>query len=290
MPAEFEVTATYTERDATHGADGSRAYSRSLEVVVSGLDDDDPVVGQVAILSVPGVPRRGDVFACEDGTFDSGARCTEVSCRPTPEAPWRWEVTAKYSTDASSTEVIDNPLLRPSRQSWDDAEATEVAEEDRDGNAVVNSAGDAFDPPRQKQVSWSVLTVVKNQAEYDHMEMLQYKNKVNAELWFGVPPGWAKVKKISGKDNDDNGFYYWEVTYVIEIKEGGWGEQILDQGYREYNEAGDGWKYILNDTGSQVTRPALLDGFGYELAKGEDPVFLEFNFYEEIDFTDLDLP
>jgi len=160
-----------------------------------------------------------------------------------------------------------------------------VLEKDANGNAVVNSANDPFDPPLMKEEYDDLLSVTVNIASgsFNVATTMAYKGTYNSAgitiCNYIIPQYAGLMRDIQYQALSRNGTDYWAVTYEIQVtrKDGLWRyEKPLDQGY-QYLDASDSdrKKDIENDQGERISKPAKLDGLGGILASGGSPVYRE---------------
>jgi hypothetical protein len=98
------------------------------------------------------------------------------------------------------------------------------------------------------------------------------------------------MRGIRGKPAwNEDGQKYWEVEYTIEVRPDTHIRKILDVGYYTKDEDGE-WTPIKDTDDNYVTEPKKMDGEGGVLADGADPVYLEYQTYYAINWTNLDLP
>ena len=149
-----------------------------------------------------------------------------------------WDVGVKYSSKVKDTD--ENPLDKPVDVTIDGELFQAPYYIDQNGNACVNSANDPYDPPLMRDDSRDVITLVENVASYDFQTQRLYRNSVNSDV-FSInkpgltgtifPPGLAKMQTFSGTSQEKDGVTYWQRTLKIEIKEDGWLDRPLDQGF-----------------------------------------------------------
>ena len=83
---------------------------------------------------------------------------------------WKgWTVTAEYSSEFT---LAENPTNDPATITWGSEQFQRVVVVDKEGDAVVNSAGDPFDPPIMADDSRRVVTVTKNLNRYKALGLL----------------------------------------------------------------------------------------------------------------------
>jgi hypothetical protein len=223
------------------------------------------------------------------------------------ETPLHWIVTASYSSAPVSSEEKDkeenpDPLNRKAKFRWSTNLYREAVEKDIDDNAILNSAGDYFDPPIERDRSNWVLTVTRNMTSVPAW-LLDYNNCPINESSFTVDGITVEEKKARlttidiGEEQIENNVKYRVLTMQIEFKKEGWTAKILDQGLRKRTDLAGGWKQVHieveNDNGelSKVTSPVMLDGEGGVLDEPspDTAVFLDYELYEAKDFSVLPL-
>lgn len=183
---------------------------------------------------------------------------------------------------------IANPLLRPPEVSWHFNKIMEVAREDVYGQPILNSASIPFDPPLEREKTRMVCRIKRNQAKFSALAMLKYHGALNSKKWAGFEEFTCRLQITDATRHYENGIFYWEVTYEIEIDPLGWTTRVLDATWSWYE---DGKLVIIRDDyGAPLSSPRLLNGAGEPLDPDtEDPVFLEFDLHQEADFNDLKL-
>ncbi len=184
-------------------------------------------------------------------------------------APRKWTIEAEYSSKPiKENESEENPLNRPARIRWRTANYRQAIWKDINDKAILNSAGDYFDPPVEVDRAYWTVSVSKNVADVPTF-MLDYENAVNnaAITIGGVVIGQyeAKISDIEVSELKIEGDYqYFEFSYTLERRREKWIPlKVLDQGYRQIDPANSEKRiHIMDD--SSVKRPVaslrLLDG------------------------------
>lgn len=278
------------------GADGITIPVR-LEAKCSAVTD-----GVLAVRAHASCPKRGDAYSF-GGESDSSLVCTNVSIVPKPDSfgldrSKVYSITATYSNSVPSGglgEDEEDPLDDPPIYEFDGVKYQIPATADRDGEAVVNGADEAFDPPYMIDENRSLILITRNEASFGPAVQEAYQDTVNDAAWAGLGAGVAKINKISARMATRGEISYFVVTYEIEIKWQGWNPTgILAQGFK-YRKAAGGQveNYIDPATGEPPASPILLALDGTKspdpLGDGALPYFHEFNFYREKDFSALNL-
>ncbi len=169
------------------------------------------------------------------------------------------------------------------------------------GNPVVNAAGDPFDPPvevERSRIQYE-LTFYRAPVSFDWAARSSFWDRINdapVEL-MGISHAThtLKVQDLSHEGIWDKGAggalaFFWKITAVLEYKPDTWKVKLLNAGRREKTGSmGTGFKVtnITDATGATVTDPVPLNGSGERLAVGAPYVYLEFDGYEDADFTSL---
>jgi hypothetical protein len=265
----------------------NREYVQVFRVLVTSSLDGPEVAG-----SAIGIPRIWTPYIPPSGRMDLGSWCRQVTANPT-ESDYVWEVTCRYSSklekgDRRPDQQNENPTLRPIEVEISMERVATPFEFDRLGFAVVNSAGEKFDPPVMTDIKYRVIRISKNQPPtFDHNRILNYVDSINSDKWMGYNRGEVKCADIRESLQWEGSFPFWRVTYVFHARQAripkncrwgnkkdfigkkvelSWSEFILDRGYRELYESSPGVKKlrpIANPDGiGVVSTPALLNGEG----------------------------
>lgn len=198
------------------------------------------------------------------------------------------------SPPAAAPELVKNPLLRPPQISWGTGRMMRVAEVDTAGNAIVNTAKMPYDPPLEREQFYPTLTVTKNQARYDALDMDQYKGAVNNGVWMGKPARTWRCEDITASQEIEEGVFFWRVTYAFAYKSNTWDITVLNAGLSELNAAGNNHDRIRDAAGNFVGRPWPLNASGRKIAVSggafaEALIWKTYRIYTEVDFKLLKL-
>jgi hypothetical protein len=266
-----------------------KTYRRAWRIVTDGPF----AIGALGALNAVPVPL-GHRYELKNNTgaiieYDNFALALKGDAQIDPDADddCSWVVTVEYGP-YDPTQFPENPLSHPLKISWGGSRFERVVYEDKDGNAVTNSAGDYFDPPVMADDSRPTLRITRNEQTYDPTYANTWKDTVNADIFWGFAVHTVKLALPTGdlEYNPVCGFYY-VVTYEFEVNLKGWRKEILDQGMRQI-VAGKKQK-ILDDQGEDISSPALLDGNGAKLATGGTPAMITVEVYQEANFSALGL-
>lgn len=222
-----------------------------------------------------------------------------ISLRHHDDTPLAWVATGTYSSAPADKrdqdkQAFPNPLNRPATRRWSTTQYRVPVEKDTSGEAVVNYAGDYYDPPAEKDSShWSV-TITKNVASVPSF-IIDYQDAINNdEITVGGLTVAAKVGKIQvidiGEQMEENGVVFYQFSYTIEFNKDTWVLSLLQQGLRQVNPFDATARLpCLDDNDEPVTSPVLLNADGEQIADPatDNAVFRDHDVYEEKDFSVL---
>lgn len=260
---------------------GSRSYTRAFKLQTSAKTEWAYHVGSHASLPVIG----------EVHPHDSGAWCTTLQVEPTD--PWKgWTVTAEYSTER---ELAETPTDDPADITWGSEQFQKPAVTNYAGEAIVNSAGDPFDPPIMIDDSRPFVTVSKNLSSVP-VWVMTYQDAVNSSSFVvdgvTVGAGLAKMQNIVvSRPQSRNGTEYRTVTFTIHLQKQGWQSKVLDAGFRQIGYGGE-LENIRNPGDDELpAAPVPLDGAGVALTSPTPAtaVYRTDTVYESKDFSALPL-
>lgn len=285
----------YAPPRMTVSATGKTIVRRLRAVCSDKLDDP------IAVAAHADCPVYGETYAYYSAS-DTTFACTGISIDPRAGSDgnerYVFEITATYSNSATAGgtgEDPEDPLDDPPIYEFDGVKYQIPATADRDGEAVVNGADEAFDPPYMIDENRSLILITRNESSFSPAVQEAYQDTVNDAAWAGLDAGVAKINKISARMATRGEISYFVVTYEIEIKWQGWNPTgILAQGFKYRKVAGGQVENYLDPaTGEPPASPILLALDGTKspdpLGDGALPYFHEFNFYREKDFSALNL-
>lgn len=279
-------------RSGSTDKDFARTYTRKFIIEV-----DDPNVGVVAVRAALFFALKiGVGFIYEIGHWDAvantgdpfyeydGSVCVGLSFQQDEIDGLQWAAVATFGPFDPRLNG-GGPLGQKQLMNWDAEQFEQIVDEDIDGNAIVNSAGDYFDPPVTGDQSRPILTITRNQKFFDPSVAETYADTVNSAPFYGRPPRTMKMaapvaRQLYSPLVYEDG-YYWEVTYTFHGNRYTWDKILLDQGMRQ--KAGGAREQVIVD-GAPVSSPVLLSG-GTALAPGGEPEFLAFQIYPGVDYA-----
>lgn len=230
---------------------------------------------------------------------DARFLCKRLAGKQDTRSPLHWRVTADYDTKPWDNDDEENPLDRRTKVSWSTVKYQKAIEKDRDGEAILNSAGDYFDPPPLKDVSRWTATITKN-LDAIPTAIFDYPDAINDADWtlqgITIPQHTAKIIGIQISDLQKEGdVEFYTFTYTVEFDSvHQWKGKYLNQGY-----------YYLTDPavsprnrkrcrvdGRDSASPQLLDGDGQQIAdpSPSNATFEEYDVETELNFSVLPTP
>lgn len=274
-------------RGGTSDVDQARGYVRRFRVFCSSAYD-----GPNTVKTALGI-RYGDRYVGLAGTEnDQYSYVNSIDAQQEEGDSLCWIVTVTYGWFDALTAgggPNNNPLLMPLEVEWGYRNQETVAQYDNNGNAIVNTAGDPFDPPVVIDDPRPVMTVVRNEAVFPWAMAYQYRTAVNSDNFGPVGPQMARVIRIGGK----YAFHpligwYSIVTYEFEFNPPiGYRPLILNMGLRKISQASAtlGKLVPITINGQPVSQPMLLTKAGYLAKPTDPPYYLQPQIYPELPFA-----
>lgn len=222
---------------------------------------------------------------------DPTARCKSVSPRHIEGRVWEVDVECDTSVDENDDE---NPLNEPMVRTWSSVEYDTYPYRDADGVVIANSAGQLFRDSVSVPVAYGVLSIQRNEAEFDYRTAIGYSNKLNQAGFYGAAAKKVLCKPISASEQHKNGISYASVTYTFYFADDDhdWAVDVLDHGSYYLNAAGE--RTLPEDSGGvSFSDTVMLDGIGGQLTQAEINAgnfrFRAFTRYRTADFGALNL-
>lgn len=303
--ARVSVNELFDGRSASADFELKKEYKRKWEVITDDPADDEDVAG------APGgdpdeIPAIGDPHPDKPYAF-----LTDIGADQHPDSPYIWYVSGTYATaprgeggqefanssqpvaDEGDTPETQSPASVPSTPTarapawkfgFDSAE--EVLDRDKDGTLIVNSAGLPFDPPLKRDRRRLVFSITVFRAKFSVVSAMATIDGVNAAAWRGCPERTARVTGLDASAKYEQGTYCWEIAFQVTIKPDTWDRKILDAGFVERISEGGITRYvqIVDAAGKEPKEPFPLKN-GRALRDGEEPTYLTFRVFNEINFT-----
>lgn len=233
--------------------------------------------------------------------------CRSLSIKQDKAAPVKYNVTASYSSaplsqSEKAEQVSANPLNRPSTHKWKTNKYNKAVHKDIDGKAVMNSAGEYFDPPPENELFRWTCTVTTN-VEFIPAYILEFAEggPINTDSFtiqgIGVSERCARVVDMDIGEQQtvtvgENEVNYFAFSYSLEFRRENWKLRLIDQGTREVSTDDNRYRVPIKDDGTppkDVKKPWPLNGLGFKLADPtpDNAVELEFSTIQEAAFGGL---
>ena len=217
-------------------------------------------------------------FVQPGGVF--GGRLVDGLSAAESKDGYSWEVAINYA--ASATE---NPLAEPLRISGSQSATQVPVEFDRNGQPILNTAGDPFNEILFAEDFDDTLQLSYNVATVPFTASQRAKRSVSSGTVLGLPAGSVRYAGMSfqPQDHETLGIFY-TITINLALAED-WRSRILNQGFRELDDEGELTPVMVGEMAA--SQPVLLDNDGKKLPKDGQPVTLEKDIYFEADYVAL---
>jgi len=269
----------------------SRVFQVEIDAVSATVESDI-----LASVSIPTIGASHPAY--------SAAKCTRRRVKLADDDDFlTWEVECDYSLPTpSKNNTSNNPVNDPPRISFGSVQYTRVVEKAYQGvdkidsptKAILNSAGQPFDPPVVQEEENMVISITRNERTIDPADLVTYRNTINLVsitiAGVTIAQNRGRMRSIMmTKSWDTSGTAYWQVTYEIEIATTTHVRKILDVGF--YKKESAGLIPMLDAEKKPVTEPKLLNGTGGEnVSSPLVGVYLSFQTYWAKAWSDLSLP
>lgn len=277
-------SVTVVDVDANVDNEFAREYTLVYQVVTAL--GDGPIVARDA----PGVPKPRAPFSYA-GDVDPRAYLINkrARLREADKTARIWRVTCNYSSQPQSScaDQIQNPLTKPTEWSGSFFQSQAIAVKDKDGEAILNAAGQVYDPPPMGDDSRPTIRAVKNFPYLDITLWKSYKDAVNDDLWLGVIPAReAKIQSIVwGQSYSANCTPFYPVTFDFSLDDETYDLSLLERGF--YEKVDDKLLVIRDKNHEIKQESSLLTSTGGLLPSTGAPVFTGHRHYKEKDFDKL---
>lgn len=191
-----------------------------------------------------------------------------------------------------------NPVDQPLRFKLNWTNYPKLATLDKDGNPILNTAYQPYDPPIEIDGYRGLLTVYRNEATPSLVALISNESYVNASAWNGFAARTVKVTPIALPERQYSQFtgeIYYPMEYPFEIDSNTWDKNIVNAGLAQINPtmtAPYRVTPILDDSGQPLSGPGLLDINGKFLhppVSSSNIIINNHKIYPELDFTVFDM-
>ena len=272
--------------ESANGSMEERTYVRKFLVESTTSD------GAYNASTAPGLPLIGNVHH-EDLT----AWCRDVSIEPfvkkdAAQNKRYWIYTANYS---SAFELNTNPGLDPPRFNWTTEQFEKEITEDRNGNKIVNTAGDFLkgvvrdDSRLQVEVTVPVLNGVP-------ASVAALMDKLNNAVFiidgYTAATNTAKFTALKlGQRQERNGTVYRMMSFIVQFRADEWKAFPPNVGMRCVDSVDPTKRCMIVNDGdlTPVTEPVPLSASGTAISNptGVNAQYIEVDRYYEANFSVL---
>ncbi len=212
---------------------------------------------------------------------------------------FNWKVTVTY--ESIGDPLVLAPIITYGGVGTNEQVDTTMFDSEEGEWSIINSSDELFDPPVTVEIYDAVVTIVRNEQNYNAFLMDHFRNSINRNTWQVFAPEMVLLQSVSAIRKElQNGFFYFEVTYVLYIRFDGWRRAIIDQGFRTVKESAAGvpeldadgarqYIELVDSEGKAMTQPTCLKD-GQKLKEGIDVVILLVLLNRRNHFDDLGLP
>lgn len=272
-----------------------RKYQYKYRVVTDDVSHD-----VTEIIEAAGIPLLGELHP-----IDPFATCKSVDAELEDDSSdMRWIVTADYdrtgeSTDSEEEDDTGNPLDRRWHLSGSSLDRDIAIEKDVNGDPILTSAGEPIRGITAPYCDYA-FTLTGNVGSIDLAQIASFRNKVNDAVLFTAEENTARLSRFAfeTKRHSQVGLYF-SVTYEFAFRDGGWDEEVLDQGFYELDSTGNRVLIVIEakDADGNVVdqyttpEPYPLDGTGQR--DDSDPPLgetIDVQKFLPADFSELGIP
>jgi hypothetical protein len=203
-------------------------------------------------------------------------------------------VTISYESPEPG-QIFGDPVLDAPRIRFGGRKETRIAVKDKDGNPVVNSAYHWFVPPYEIDTTPLTISIERNETTVVGDTIRSYRDSVNnASVTIAGMTLAARRALMSNWEAASftrDGYDRWAHSYTIEIAEGTWDVELLDQGMFYFDSANKKRRIEIGDEPTE--EPQRLDGSGGKLAPDALPSasqYITFRLRKETNWSTLSLP
>jgi hypothetical protein len=223
-------------------------------------------------IDAAGVPRSGTQHPQDRLLISKKPQAQRMTPSGSTTNGGYWHVRVSYvAADSEEGKENENedPLKRLPTYDWRIGLQGFPVDTDIEGNAIVNSARQAFSNPPSEDKMTLGLVVTQNERGYNFTRAFYFHNTVNSDYWTvpgtsqTVAPGQARCLGIrpSGEFNLLQTFV--PIQYEFEFQEDGFDHRIEDRGAMA-TSAGT-LAQMIDSNGQPITEEVMLNGYGHPL-------------------------
>jgi hypothetical protein len=269
--------------ETTSDEDGEDEAVAPIPVV---LYDPHPVSGRSIARNIDVAPYEGPqswVITVYYSSAPFPANAGGFPAAINPESP------TPPSASRNNSEPAQN---RPPVISITKKDVRIAIDKDVDGEPIKNTVGDKFEGIEIDKARM-VINVKFFSVGLTIAHMRSYWNKINDDAWEGFPAGTLMCTDYNYTEVNETiatGVIakLYEATLTIEYDPDGWNLKLMNSGKRAKGVIDDQIYTVVDESGTPVSDPVLLDENGYELGiMTSDPHILEFQVYQGANFDNI---
>ena len=190
--------------------------------------------------------------------------------------------------ETQDKEEEDDPTERPWIWTFGSNKSTKILQKDYSATpkAVVNKANCPFDPPIEVPAAFPTISVTAYKDSFTFSDVALYTNSINESSWNGFDAKTLRCVEYGATQIYENNELIYQYTVVLEQNpDGPWNPlKVLNVGVLEKR---DGKLVNIEENGIAITSPVPLTNFGQKSNPALDPIYLDFNAYREVDWTNI---
>jgi hypothetical protein len=246
-----------------------------------------PDTTEIEVYVDGGLPGAGTTFPGFPFVYAQKAALQRIS-------PIYWIATVNYTGQIGGVDKNGNttsPLNVPPQFTWDDVESEEEINEDFDGMAIANTAGERVRGVKALFAD-QTLNVSRNFLSFSPYLQAVYRRSVNSDNFLGWPPGTCKLMKLSATNVFDQNIGYYRVTATFQFRypynttpEKAWYARFPSMGLKQLDTDGN-LVACVDDNDLPVSTPAYLDEDGRQ-TDSDGVFFKEIKLYGSLPYNAL---
>jgi hypothetical protein len=227
---------------------------------------------------------------------NTNALLNDKKCSQHKDQPLLWEVTCRYSTKTvdptQQSQDREDILNEPPTFNVTTERVSVTIDKDKDGNDILNSAGDKFfDPAVESDRILRVYAFSFNAENFDEATALTYIDTINSDTFQiatkTFPVKSLRVMDITGELRYAKSFRYFRVNLIIKYNPNTWKLELQQKGLSYYPGGVAANKTRIKEGGAEVVEPKLLKADGDKLGSGVAAVYTTKWIYTEKAFAGL---
>lgn len=290
--ASFIIGGAPFDWSMTTDEEGHRDYQ-----ILWQVQNDGPTYGPEDAMFCAGLPAPGaslNIGHCIDG-YAYYQRKGSAKLKSRDKHRSIWIVQTDFSTRPvrrCETSNYENPLLEPHKVRGSADVFQREAQTDKDGNALLNSAGQRFRGPAvQIEDGWPTIEVEQNVSWINVAVLGQYRYSVNNATFWGCAARTLKCKVLTWERVlIGTCSYYFRVATTFQYNAEKWDLHLLQEGDMVKIPGTSPARYRRAKDAYEENVHVLLDASGNALAAGATPVYTDKRVLAERDFSTVGWP